>query len=42
MAIASARWKRYHHPHAEIEALLKQRHIPMIRTEDWGNIWFEN
>ncbi len=41
MAIASARWARYRHPHAETESLLKRHHIPLLRTEDWGNIWFE-
>lgn len=41
MAIASARWKRYKHPHAETESLLKQHHIALLRTEDWGSIWFE-
>ncbi|MDG0816105.1 ComEC/Rec2 family competence protein [Bdellovibrio svalbardensis] len=41
MAVASARWARYHHPHAETESLLKQHHIALLRTEDWGNLWFE-
>lgn len=41
MAVASARWARYHHPHAETEALLKRYHIALLRTEDWGNLWFE-
>lgn len=41
MAVASARWARYKHPHAETVALLKLHHIALLRTEDWGNIWFE-
>lgn len=41
MAIASARWRKYHHPHPETVALLNQHHIPVISTEDWGSIWFE-
>lgn len=39
-AIASARWARYRHPHAETESLLKQHHVALLRTEDWGNLWF--
>ncbi|QDK38311.1 ComEC/Rec2 family competence protein [Bdellovibrio sp. NC01] len=41
MAIASARWQRYQHPHAETVALLRKRHVALLRTEDWGNLWFE-
>jgi competence protein ComEC len=41
MAIASARWERYKHPHAEVVYRLKKRRIPLLKTEDWGNIWFE-
>ncbi|WP_413584632.1 ComEC/Rec2 family competence protein [Bdellovibrio sp. HCB274] len=41
MAIASARWERYKHPHAEVIYRLKKRQIPLLKTEDWGNIWFE-
>jgi competence protein ComEC len=41
MAVASARWHRYHHPHAQTEAILRRFHIPLLRTEDWGHIWFE-
>ncbi|MBO9665237.1 MAG: hydrolase [Bdellovibrio sp.] len=40
MAIASARWARYKHPHAEVMWRLKKAHVPLLRTEDWGNIWF--
>jgi len=41
MAVASARWKRYRHPHFLVEARLKQHRIPLLRTEDWGNLWFQ-
>ena len=41
MAVASARWARYKHPHTETVALLRKRHIALLKTEDWGSIWFE-
>lgn len=41
VAISSARARRYGHPHIEVVALLRQHHIPLLRTEDWGNLWFE-
>ncbi|MGE5084974.1 MAG: hypothetical protein ACM3MG_01640, partial [Bacillota bacterium] len=41
MAIASARWARYKHPHPATVAILQKYHIPLLRTEDWGNIWLE-
>ncbi len=37
-AIASARFKRYGHPHARVRADLWKRGIPLLRTEDWGTI----
>lgn len=40
-AVASARWARYHHPHAEVILRMKKYKIPLLRTEDWGHIWFE-
>jgi competence protein ComEC len=40
-AVSSARWRRYHHPHPEVAARLVKARIPLLRTEDWGNIWFE-
>ncbi|XGC79698.1 ComEC/Rec2 family competence protein [Bdellovibrio bacteriovorus] len=40
-AISSARWARYKHPHSSVELRLKQARIPILRTEDWGNIWIE-
>ncbi|WP_415061918.1 ComEC/Rec2 family competence protein [Bdellovibrio sp.] len=41
IGISSARWGRYHHPHSAVEYRLKQARIPLIRTEDWGNLWLE-
>lgn len=42
LAIASARWKKYGHPHAEVLSRLKNKKTPVLKTEDWGNIWFES
>lgn len=39
IAIASARWLAYHHPHPIVEARLRQKGIPLLKTEDWGHIW---
>lgn len=41
MAVSSARWSRYRHPHPLIEARLGQASVALVRTEDWGNIWIE-
>jgi competence protein ComEC len=38
MAIASARFKRYGHPHSRVRADLSRARIPLLRTEDWGTI----
>ncbi|UOF01650.1 ComEC/Rec2 family competence protein [Bdellovibrio reynosensis] len=40
-AISSARWARYKHPHSSVELRLSQARIPLLRTEDWGNIWID-
>jgi competence protein ComEC len=40
-AVSSARERRYGHPHARVRALLRERHVPLIRTEDWGSLHFE-
>jgi competence protein ComEC len=40
-AVASARWAKYHHPHTQTLQRLYSKNIPVLRTEDWGNIWFE-
>jgi len=41
IAVASARQARYGHPHFEVLERLKKHRIPVLRTEDWGNIWFQ-
>lgn len=41
VAIASARFSRYGHPHLEVVQRLKRSHIVLLKTEDWGNLWFE-
>ena len=41
LAIASARWARYKHPHPATLTALQKYRIPLLRTEDWGNIWLE-
>ncbi len=40
-AISSARYKRYRHPHPLIQARLKLNRIPLLRTEDWGDLWIQ-
>jgi competence protein ComEC len=40
-AIASARKSVYGHPHKEVLQRLKTHHIPLLRTEVWGNIILE-
>lgn len=38
LAIASARYARYKHPHLETIERLKRFKVPLLKTEDWGNI----
>ena len=38
VAIASARSKRYGHPHPRVIRDLREKRIPLLRTEDWGSI----
>ncbi len=38
LAIVSARRKVYGHPHRDVVQRFKNLSIPLIRTEDWGNI----
>lgn len=40
-AAASARQAKYGHPHNQTIIRLAQRSIPVLRTEIWGNIWFQ-
>lgn len=37
-AIASARFRRYGHPHSRVVRDLWEKKIPLLRTEDWGTI----
>jgi len=39
-AVASARQRRYGHPHAQVLDRLRKRRIPLLRTEDWGHLHF--
>lgn len=41
MSIASARYKKYRHPHAETQWRLKKNKTPILLTEDWGSISIE-
>lgn len=41
-AIASARYRKYRHPHPDTLKRLSEFQIPVLKTEDWGNIWFES
>ncbi len=38
LAISSAKWTSYRHPHPIVEARLRRNGIPLLRTEDWGHI----
>jgi competence protein ComEC len=41
MAIASARYSRYGHPHRRVIQDLEDFKIPLLRTEEWGTIHIE-
>lgn len=41
LAIASSRYARYGHPHAETILRLQKNKTPVITTEDWGHIGIE-
>lgn len=40
MTIASARFIKYRHPHKDTVKILKKMNLPLLKTEDWGNIHF--
>lgn len=42
MAISSARYLKYHHPHKETLERLNAYFVPVLRTEQWGNIWWRD
>jgi competence protein ComEC len=39
-SISSARFAKYKHPHKDTLKRLTEFNIPILKTEDWGNIWF--
>ena len=39
-AICSSRYKKYRHPHVQTLYRLKKYRVPLLKTEDWGNITF--
>lgn len=41
VAIASSRRAKYNHPHPQVMARLKQKKMPLILTEEWGHLMFE-
>lgn len=41
-AVASARKKKYGHPHMKVIEILKAEKVPLLRTEDWGHLHFDN
>lgn len=38
LGIASARFQKYRHPHSEVTKKLREHKVPLIKTEDWGDI----
>ena len=40
LAVASARLSKYGHPHSETLLRLRKNKTPVLKTEDWGSIWF--
>jgi competence protein ComEC len=40
-AIASSRYRRYRHPHKEVERELREFKVPLLTTENWGTIEIE-
>ncbi len=41
VAVATARTKRYGHPHREVVYRVRKNKTPVLKTEDWGNLHFE-
>lgn len=41
MVLVSSRWLRYHHPHPKTLSRLWEKKLKVIKTEDWGNLYFE-
>lgn len=40
-AIASARWRKYKHPHPSVLQSFASQKKRVLRTEDWGNFYFD-
>jgi competence protein ComEC len=40
MTVASARFKKYKHPHPETVLRVQKRHVALLKTEDWGHLIF--
>lgn len=40
MAISSARFQKHGHPHPQVQGRLHVHKVALLKTEDWGNIWF--
>ncbi len=40
-SVSSARYQRYRHPHPEVVRRLRDYRIPLLKTEDWGNLWLQ-
>jgi len=41
MAIVQSQFSKYGHPHKKVTIRLKIKKIPLLRTEEWGNIGIE-
>lgn len=41
IAIASARRRKYGHPHPQVVERLRKARVGLLRTEDWGHLEFE-
>lgn len=40
-AVVSARFAKYGHPHKETVQKTKRHKVPLLKTEDWGNLIYE-
>lgn len=41
LALASSRFKKYRHPHPLVVERLNKYKIPILKTEDWGHLYFD-
>jgi competence protein ComEC len=42
LAIASARFAKYHHPHRQTLQRLQKNKVPVLKTGDWGHIHWQD